>query len=70
MADKSRDLILDKSRCSDTDCPAWKSDCARAEKWKGAGRFNWLPPQQRRKGKPCKRLIDPVTLEEKGASDA
>ncbi len=68
---KSRDLLPVKSRCNDQECPCWANDCARAEIWKGLGRFNWLPASVRRAGaKKCARRIDPVSLEERVAVNA
>ena len=60
---KSRDLGPDRSRCSDEECPSWKSDCARAEHQKGELRFTWLALKRRTGAKNCSRRIDPVTLE-------
>lgn len=67
MADKSKDLPMQVCRCQDAACPQWKSGCARAEKWKGEGRFIWLPLCVRRRGaRSCNKRIDPATLERVG----
>jgi len=65
VADKSKDLAPDRARCHDEECPAWAAGCARAEVWKGEGRYVWLPLCTRECGAwSCPRRIDPVTLEE------